>query len=64
MNKTTGGSGGRNEGGGGRGKSNRKDLHPSLPWYQVARDDAYAIYNSLDLCFPDTKTKRARQIQQ
>ena len=43
MNKITGGRGGRNEGGGGRGKSNRKDRHPSLPWYQVARDDAYAI---------------------
>ena len=47
-----------NEGEGARGKRDRKDRHPSLLWSEAIRDQAYAIYDTIDLCFPDTKTNK------
>ena len=32
----------------------------SLLWSEAVRDEAYAIYNMLDLCLPDTKTKKSK----
>ena len=52
--------GGRNEGVDGGGNRDRGDLHPSLLWSEAVRDEAYAIYNTLDLCFPDTKTNKIK----
>ena len=60
-NKTNGGRGGRNEGGGGKGKRDRRDRHPPLLWYEAVRDDAYAIYNTLDMCLPDTKNNKRKK---
>ena len=56
----TGSRGGKNEGGGGRGKRDRRDRHPSLLWFEAVRDEAYVIYNTLDLCFPDTKANKSK----
>ena len=58
--KKTGGREERNEGGGGGGNRDRRDNHLSLIWSDAIRDEAYAIYNTLDLCFPDTKTNKIK----
>ena len=59
-NKTTGGRGGQNEGGGGRGKSDSMDFHPYLLWSESVRDESYAIYGTLNLCFLNTKTNKSK----
>ena len=33
-----------------------RDCHLSLLWSEAVKDEAYAIYNTLNLFFPDTKT--------
>ena len=37
-----------------------RDCHLSLLWSKADRDEAYAINDTLDLCFPDTKTKQRK----
>ena len=59
-NNTTGGRERQNEFGFVGGKRGRRDFHPSLLWYEAVRDEAYAIYDTLDLCFPDTKTNKSK----
>ena len=34
--------------------------HPSLLWSEAIRYEAYAIYNTLDLSCPDTKTNKSK----
>ena len=59
-NNTIRGRGGRNECGGDGGKRDRRDLHPPLLWSKAVMYDAYSVYNTLDLCFPDTKTNKSK----
>ena len=46
--------------GGGGGKKEIRDHHLSLLWSEAARDEAYAIYDTLNLCFSDTKTNNSK----
>ena len=32
----------------------------SLLWSEAVRDEAYAIYNTIGLCFLDTKTNKSK----
>ena len=36
------------------------DLHLPLLWSEAVRDEAFAIYDTFDLCFPDTKTNKSK----
>ena len=38
----------------------RGDRLPYLLWSEAFRNEAYAIYDTLNLCFPDTNTKKSR----
>ena len=38
----------------------RRYRHPYLLWYKAFRDEVYAIYNTIDLCFLDTKTNKSK----
>ena len=46
--------------GGGGGKKEIRDHHLSLLWSEADSDETYASYNTLGLCFPDTKTKKSK----
>ena len=59
-NKTTEGRGGQNEGGGGEGNTDRSVRHTSLLWSEDVMHEAYDIYDTLNLCFPDTKTNKSK----
>ena len=59
-NKTAGGRGGQNEGGGGKGNRDKRDLHPSILWSEAVRYEDYAIYDTPNLCFPDTNTNKRK----
>ena len=59
-NKTTGGRGGQNESGGDKGNRDRRDIHSPLLWSEAVRDEAYSIYDTLGLYFPDTKTNKSK----
>ena len=37
-----------------------KDCHKSLLWSEAVRDEAYAIYDNFNLCFPDTNTNKIK----
>ena len=37
-----------------------KDRHPSLIWSEAVRIYSYAISDTLDMCFPDTKTNKSK----
>ena len=49
-----------NEGGGAGGNRDRRDSHPSLLWSDYVRYEAYGIYDTPNMCFPDTKTKKSK----
>ena len=38
----------------------RRDRHLTLLWYKAVMDEAYAIYNTLNMCLPDTKTNKRK----
>ena len=59
-NKATWGRGGRNGGGCDGGKRDRRDRPMSLLWSEAVIDYAYAIYDTLDLCFPATNTNKSK----
>ena len=56
----TEGRGGPNEGGGGGGKRDRSDSHLYIVWSEDVKDEACSIYDTLDLCFPDTNTNKSK----
>ena len=37
-----------------------RDRHLYLLWSKAVRDEVYAIYDTLNLCFPDTKTNKIK----
>ena len=37
-----------------------RDRHPSLLWSKYGRDEAYAIYDTIGLCLPDTNTNKSK----
>ena len=39
---------------------NRRDGHLSLLWSEADSDETYASYDTLGLCFPDTKTSKSK----
>ena len=59
----TGGRGGRNEDGDIGGKRDRKDRHTSFLLSENVRDEAYSIYDTLNLCFPDINTNKNKMIK-
>ena len=56
------GSRGGGAGGGGGGNRDSRDRHPSRLWSEAVRYEAYAIYDTLDLCFPGTKINKRKTI--
>ena len=60
LKRITRGRGGWNEGRGGRGKRDRRYFHPYLLLSGAVRDEAYAIYDTLNLCFPANKINKSK----